>query len=114
MSTTPTGRTYRDWNGHRWLETNDGWRREDGVQPPSSLVTTTFADGTVISRRLCLEQRQAEGEAMYDRTTADLIARFRAALGSDDPDAGNRVFESVRHQYGTVVAMHCRYLAGKE
>jgi len=113
MSPTPTGRTYRDWNGHLWHETNEGWQREDGITPPQSLVTTTHHDGTVTKRWLCLEQRQAEGAGMVDLTTDLLIRRFADAQASDDPDAVNRVFESIRHTYGTVVAMNCRYLASR-
>ena len=115
LTHTPTGRTSTDWNGHVWHETPEGWRREDGVEPPSSVVTTTHRDGTVTRRRLCMEQRQAERaaeqEAAVDDESRALIARFRAALASDDPEAVKRVFESVRHEYGSVAAMTHRRLA---
>jgi hypothetical protein len=107
----PTGRTSTDWNGHRWIETPAGWRRADGVEPPSSVVTTTHRDGTVTVRRLCMEQINAERDAEAADEARAIIRRFLAALASDDPDAVKRVFESVRHEHGSVCAMNCRHTA---
>jgi hypothetical protein len=113
ITTTPPGRTYRDWSGHLWHETADGWRRDDGVEPPSSLHTTTHRDGTVTQRRLCMEQIAAEREAAADDESRAIVARFLTALRDDDPDAVKRVFESVRHEHGSVAAMHHRHLADR-